>query len=128
MSNRILLADTDKKNLAVLSSLIEEMYDIRPSICYGLTDSFYGFVNDTSDSTILIRIDDPLIQGVEMSRQARSYYPVIQVVWMSVSEGYAIDAFPQGVDAYLLLPATRKKMDAVMEALKFKRRRCEDTG
>lgn len=128
MSNKILLADADKKNLTVLGALIEEMYGIHPSVYPGSENSFNEFLNGPGKGVVFIRIDSTLIQGIELTRQAGGRYPDIHVVWMAAYEGYAIDAFPQGVDAYLLLPATREKLDGVMEALSFKRRRYNDTG
>lgn len=70
---------------------------------------------------IFLRIDDMRIDGLELSRKAHIWYPRIQVVGMSHNESYAPDAFAQGIDAYLHLPATQEKLIQVAENLQLRK-------
>lgn len=123
--NRVLLADKDNDNTEKLIRIFHEYYHLSPQL-WRNERAFRTFIRTPGDGVVLIRIDDPSIPGLELTKQATAVYPEIQVVWMAASEGYALEAFPRSVDAYLLLPATGEKLAVVMDSLHFKKVRYEE--
>jgi two-component SAPR family response regulator len=117
---RVLLADKDKYSTERLIRIFKENYSIWPQVWQN-EHAFQAFIRAPEDGAVFVRIDDPSIPGLELTRQATAVYPQIQVVWMAAGEGYALEAFPRGVDAYLLLPATEEKLAEVMDSLIFKK-------
>ncbi len=123
--NRVLLADTDQDNTEQLIRIFNENHRLTPQVWQN-ERAFQAFIRAPEDGVVFIRIDDPSIPGLELTRQATTAYPGIQLVWMASGEGYALEAFPRGVDAYLLLPATEEKLAEVMDSLKFKKAKLEE--
>ena len=118
--NRVLLADKDRYNTERLIRIFKKNYCIWPQVWQN-EHAFQAFFDTPEDGVIFVRIDDPSIPGLELTRRATTVYSNIQLVWMAANEEYALEAFPRGVDAYLLLPATEEKLAEVMDSLKFKR-------
>ena len=118
--NRVLLADKDKSNTERLIRIFKENYRIWPQ-AWQDEYTFQAFIRVPEGGVVFVRIDDPSILGLELTRQATAAYPKIQLVWMASGERYALEAFPRGVDAYLLLPATEEKLAEVMDFLTFKK-------
>ena len=119
----IILADHDKENLTQLRSLIYSQYHIRASIYEYEQNLLSQLSCHTGDGTLFIRIDDLSLAALKLSAMARMFYPRVQVVWMSKSDQYALDAFARGVDAYLLLPASRENIAEAIHCLEYKKQR-----
>ena len=115
---RVFLADTDKENIQNFIGLLEDAHNIRPAVWQNRC-SFDSFIEAQEDGAVFIRIDDPFIPGLELTRYASDYYPRINIVWMAKNESYALEAFPRGVDSYLLLPLTAEKLEFVEELLEI---------
>jgi two-component SAPR family response regulator len=107
-------------NTERLIRILNENHCLTPQVWQN-EHAFQVFIRAPDEGVVFVRIDDPSIPGLEMTRQATAVYPEIQVVWMAAGEGYALEAFPRGVDAYLLLPATEEKLAEVMDSLEFKK-------
>ncbi|NTV90566.1 MAG: hypothetical protein HGA22_09465 [Clostridiales bacterium] len=120
---RVLLADSDKGNLALITRYLSRCSDDSLPEYWEGRQAYSCFIREPEDGAVFIRIDDPLIPGLVLTDQALSSYPKMQIVWMAASESYVIDAFPRGVDAYLLLPATDEKLADIMDSLDFKKKR-----
>jgi two-component SAPR family response regulator len=118
----VLLADTDRTDTERLVCVFKKNYGIRPQV-WRNERAFHDFIRIPENGVVFVRIDDPSVPGLELTRQATAFYPQIQLVWMAANEGYAIEAFPRGVDEYLLLPATEEKLAKVMDSLKCKKER-----
>jgi two-component SAPR family response regulator len=118
--NRVLLTDIDKDNTEWLIHIFNEYYHLTPQV-WQSERAFQTFIRAPEDGVVFVRIDDPSIPGLELTRQATARYPKIQLVWMAANDGYAIEAFLRGIDAYLLLPATEDKLKEVMDSLIFKK-------
>lgn len=121
MLQRVLLADSEKDNLAQLSALFKDLYNTFPSIYTGNIASFYEFILNDENGVVFVRIDDTDINGLELTRKAHIWHPRIQVVWMSRNKSYVLDAFNQGIDAYLQLPASQEKLVQVVENLQLRK-------
>jgi two-component SAPR family response regulator len=116
--HRVFLADTDKENIRKFTCLLEDAHNIRPAVWQNRY-SFDSFIEAPEAGAVFIRIDDPFIPGLELTRYASDHYPRINIVWMAKSESYALEAFPSGVDSYLLLPLTAEKLEFVEELLEI---------
>jgi len=115
--HRVFLADRDKENIRHLSCLLEDAHHIRPAVWQNLY-SFHTFIEEPEAGTIFIRIDDPLIPGLELTRYASDHhYPRINIIWMAKSVSYALEAFRYGAEAYLLLPATGETLQETIRSL-----------
>ncbi len=114
--HRVFLADTDRASMQTLACLLKKNHNIQPAIWQNRL-SFGSFITAPEDGAVFIRIDDPFIPGLELTRQVSGYNPRIRIVWMAKSVSHALEAFPRGVESYLLLPATAEKLRIIMETL-----------
>lgn len=110
------LADTDKENIKKLTCLMKKTQFIQPEVWQGL-ESCKSFIEALETGVLFVRIDDPSLPGLELTRLAAEYYPVIYTVWMAENESYALEAFPRGATAFLLLPATAEKLQNVEKSI-----------
>lgn len=109
---KVFLADTDKENIQKLTCLLKENQNIQPAVWEDLQSCKTNI--ETSDIEVLfVRIDDPALPGLELTRLAAEKYPKIHTVWMANNESYALEAFPRGVTAFIMLPATSDKLQTV---------------
>lgn len=106
---KVFLADTDKENLQKLTCLMKENQNIQLSSWQDL-QSCKSSIEASEIEVLFIRIDDPALPGLELTRLAARHYPKIHTVWMAESKSYAIEAFPMGVTAFVMLPATAEKL------------------
>lgn len=109
MLKKVFIADTDKENIHELTCMLKENQNIQPAIWQDL-QSFKDSIDASQIGVLFIRIDDPTIPGLELTRLAAQYYPKIHTVWMAESKSYALEAFPMGVTAFIMLPATAEKL------------------
>jgi two-component SAPR family response regulator len=119
------MADNDKFNTKRLIRIFKENYCILPQVWQN-ERAFRDFLRAPDNGVVFVRIDDPSVPGLELTKQATAAYPQIQLVWMAAGERYALEAFPRGVDAYLLLPATKEKLAEVIDSLRFKKARYKE--
>lgn len=113
---RVFIVDNDPENIQTLIRLFQKNYRISPEI-WESRRGFSDFLRNTRDGAIFVRIDAPSIEGLKLSAETLEFTPSIQLIWMAASGAYALDAFPRGVDAYLLLPAQEENLDEVMKSL-----------
>lgn len=109
---KVFLADTDEGNIQKLICLLKEYLNIQPAVWEDL-QSCKSFIEASEIEVLFIRIDDPLLPGLELTRLAAENYPKIHTVWMADNEAYAIEAFSRGVTAFIMLPATADKLQTV---------------
>ncbi len=115
---RVFIADDDPENIRALIRLFKKEYGISAEI-WKETGGSSGSFRYPEAGVIFIRIDNPSVEGLKLTVQAREFSPAIQLVWMATSGLYAFDAFSFEVDAYLLLPATERTMDEIINSLSF---------
>jgi len=116
--HRVFLADTDKENIRNFTCLLEDAHNIQPAVWQNKC-SFDSFIKAPEAGAVFIRIDDSFIPGLELTRYASNHYPRINIVWMAKSESYALEAFPRGVDSYLMLPLTAEKLQFAVKSLEI---------
>ena len=110
------IADRDPYNLKQLIDLLSKNYGIIPHIMNS-ERSFREFIRNPEGGAVFVRIDHPSIEGLRLSAETTAFNPAVQLVWMAASAYYAVDAFPRGVDAYMLLPAKEENLRDTMKSL-----------
>ena len=93
-----------------MTSLLNEIEGISSVTVWDGMSSFFKFAEDAAEGIVLIRIDNPLVPGLALTKTAAEQYPGLRKVWMAADERYALEAFPNDVDAYLLVPVTKEKL------------------
>lgn len=115
----MLLADTDRENIHMLSGLLKREHGIVPDIWRDIR-GYHAFIDKPEGGIVFIRIDNCAIPGLDLTQAATAGDAGIHVVWMAESRVYALDAFRYGVEAYLLLPAAREALCDAIHTLKIK--------
>jgi FixJ family two-component response regulator len=118
----VFLADNDGENIEALSRLFREVYGVCPQI-WRDTMSYLSYLSGQAEGVVFVRIDNPDLGGLALSREALARQPRIQLAWMAGSEAHGIEAFSYGADEYLLLPASEDGLRNVMKTLESKRNR-----
>lgn len=90
------------------------------------TDQVFDFLNNHDLDAIFIRIDVASNNGLEITRRLKEKFPKIKLIWMSYSDSYALDAFKEGVDAFIELPMTRENMHGALKRLERHQGRLSD--
>lgn len=118
---RVFLADNDSDNLHALTHHFQELYGVCPQMLHD-TMSYLSFLSGQAEGVVFVRIDNPSLGGLALSREALARQPRVQLVWMAHSETHGIEAFSYGADEYLLLPASETSLRDVMSTLEHKRK------
>jgi DNA-binding NarL/FixJ family response regulator len=116
---RIYIADSDAKNVQQLKLLLESAYGVVPDIWRSQRGQ-RSFFDNTNDNVVLIRVDDPSVPGLALTREAVARGPGTHVVWMAESAAHAVEGFRYGAEAYLLLPATGATLREAFKSLNYK--------
>jgi DNA-binding NtrC family response regulator len=115
----VLLVDKDKENISRLINLFIEEFGVNPEVWHSRRD-YRAFLDKGQGGVALIKIDNPAVPGLELTKEAAERYPAIRVVWMADSSAHALDIFSCGAEAYLLLPATVKGLREIFHSLDSK--------
>lgn len=118
---RVFLADNDGDNVQALTHHFQELYGVCPQVLHD-TMSYLSFLSGQAEGAVFVRIDNPGLCGLALSREAMARQPRVQLVWMARCEAHSVEAFSYGADAYLLLPASEDSLRDVMKTLEHKRK------
>jgi two-component SAPR family response regulator len=122
----VFLADTDRENIQKLGGLLEREQGIVPDI-WRDSRGYRSFVENPERKIVFIRIENPVIPGLELTRAA-ALEGNLHIVWMAESDVYALDAFYYGAEAYLLLPAAGERLRDIIDSLGVYKRGIKHTG
>ena len=117
MAIKCLIVDCIHKEAHHLQEVLEEAdyhYDVVNKLG---RKSGMEHIKENDMDIVFIRIDQPKIRGLEISREIRKKHSRTQLVWMARSETYALQVFQEGIDAFLPLPATPEGICNVISRL-----------
>lgn len=118
--HRTYIVDTEKENIRNLCELLEAECGLTP-VVWRSYRGYRAFLDDPERGVVLIHIDSPAIPGLELTRAATARSSNnIQVVWMAESKAYALDAFRNGVEAFMLMPITGEALRDIIHSLEIK--------
>jgi two-component system response regulator AlgR len=112
-----LVADDEPLARQRISRLMDELGDFE---CIGFAE--YGSqvlerVEQFPPDLLLLDIDMPGMNGVEVARQLNASHPQVKVVFVTAHAEFALDAFHVFAAGYLLKPVQIEQLTAVMSRL-----------
>ena len=66
---------------------------------------------------VFLDIEMPGMNGIELARKISKLYPLVQIVFATAYERYALQAFEVAAIHYMLKPMTQEKVDSAIERI-----------
>ena len=110
---RILLIDNDTSGLKLLKKYISHFYKDCEIIGFSDSKNAYDFIEsgeypiDICYTAVMM----PCVTGFQIANQLKKINKNTDVVFLSVSPEYALDAWKYSIDDYLLKPVTYQKVE-----------------
>ncbi len=120
----IAICDNEKKDLEILSNLVS-MYatknnkDISLSVFDSASKLLYSIEDGSYYSLILFDILMPELNGIEAAKIIRKLGIDTQIVFITISRDFALDAFAVKANNYLLKPINEKTLFPILEELEL---------
>jgi len=121
---RILICDDIKEQLALIQSATEEYFQSHEKISYVIQtyDNAFDFLDaykTEKSSLVLLDICMPGILGIDIAREIRKMMDDTEIVFLSSSKEFVLDAFDVNATHYLIKPFTKEAFhEAIDRAMK----------
>lgn len=115
--------DNDLNCLVNILGLLRSNLHIISADHFSCSSDYLNELAKRQINIAFIRLGNPELQGLSLARKTKEISPSTRVVFMSSSQSYSIMAFEEGAWGYLLLPARKESLEAVIENI-----RCREIG
>ncbi|MDQ6423535.1 response regulator [Paenibacillus sp. LHD-117] len=114
---RVIVVDDEQPALRRVGKLLEGMADVQVAGLFAGSAPFLDYVLASPETVdlVLLDIEMPELNGVELARKLRDISPEIHVAFLTAYEEYARDAFDVEALDYLLKPITEADLDRTLK-------------
>jgi two-component SAPR family response regulator len=124
VSKYVVVSDErDLNSVRMKTALIDGLLGSSPMVLTKEPQELMGFLKKEEVEVVFIKIDEVSTKGLEITRAVKRSYPMVNLVWMAYSKSYAMSAFEENIEGFILLPITKDKLQEVV-----KRLGCINTG
>ncbi len=117
---KIAICDDDKRELTHISRLLDDYQEERHIPLYYKT-----FSSSTELASVSLREFDlylldvimPVLNGIELAREIRSFDKVANIIFLTSSPEFAVDSYTVKASNYLLKPIEKEKLFAALDDL-----------
>jgi two-component system, LytTR family, response regulator len=111
----ILIADDDRSSRKILRLFVEKLpaYKIIGEASDG--EELIDHVVKEKPDLALVDIGMPLLNGMDAVKSCLSFHPILQVIFITGSEDYALEAFSVRAIDYILKPIDRMRLYTALE-------------
>ena len=118
MAKYILVSDSRSDVGSQISELLMLNTSVEMVFCCQSYDETIDFLSSTAFDMIFVRVDEIGLNGILIAKQLRGLQPNCKVVMMAARECFAITAFEEKADGFLLLPHNQDMYQAVSGQLR----------
>ncbi len=117
---KILIVDDER---LIVEDLIHEVRELYPSpdvVIDGMTSSpeAVRMAEQTEYDVALLDIDMPDMDGLSLARRLIASCPMINIIFVTAYEAYALEAHEMYCSAFLIKPVSRRKLKKAFENLR----------
>jgi diguanylate cyclase (GGDEF)-like protein len=114
---KTILVDDERPALRVLKRILEQ-YDYI-DIVGEYTDVFEAIERIRNDwiDTIFLDVDMPKMKGVDAANKILKINNMIDIIFVTAYNNYAVDAFEFGATDYIMKPISKKRLDKTMQRI-----------
>ena len=115
---KILLVDDEELQLLRLENLCKKLIPDGELLCYTNPKKAYDDnINNKIDIAIL-DIEMPVINGISLAKKLKKINPVINIIFVTAYNNYALDAYGVHASGYILKPITENKLKEELNDLR----------
>ena len=112
----ILVVDDAKENINILGELLKEDYNVRAAI--NGEKALVIAASENKPDLILLDVVMPHMTGVTLARRIRERKERAEILFLTVSKEYAVEAFSVKASGYLIKPVNQSAFeDAVLDCI-----------
>ena len=112
---KVVCVDDEKLMLKQIVSLCEKTADVDEIHCFDRAKKALSWVKDHSCDLALLDINLPDMNGITLAKRIQELSPDTDIVFVSGSPQYVVDAWTIHPKGYLLKPVTKKDLQEELD-------------
>jgi two-component SAPR family response regulator len=112
---KYIIADPDDQCCRELKGMLEEHELMQFIASFSALGSCVNSIRGEPPDLAFIRLGSPALNGFQLAGLIRETNPEAKVVFLSSDAEYALDAFEEGADGFLMLPLERGKVGELIK-------------
>jgi two-component SAPR family response regulator len=117
---KYIIADPDGQNSQELVEMIDGVGSMQLIGSFTALESHIDIIRGHPPDLAFIRLGSPALNGFRLTGIVREVNPDAKVIFLATEEVYALDAFEEGADGFLMLPLDRGKVGSLIEQVRNK--------
>ena len=118
---KILLVDDEELQLIRLESAARKVLPQDCEfLCYTNPVQAYEENTETKIDIALLDIETPGINGTQLAKKLKSVNPLVNIIFVTAYDTYALDAYKLHASGYITKPVTESKIKEELEGLRYK--------
>lgn len=115
---KILLVDDEELQLMRLESAVKAVVSDAELLKYTNPVEAYDANKDNQIDIAFLDIEMPLINGVQLAKKLKHLNPLINIIFVTAYDSYALEAYKIHASGYVTKPVNEEKIKAEIEGLR----------
>ncbi len=115
----ILLVDDEQLQLLRLEKVCKKLLPDSNYFCYSNPKLAYDENINNKIDLAFLDIEMPLLNGIQLAKKLKKINPLINIVFVTAYNNYALDAFNIHASGYILKPVNENKLKMELDGLRY---------
>lgn len=116
---KILLVDDEDLQLMRLENACKKVMPDEEFYSYTNPKKAYDETESLKIDIAFLDIEMPILTGIELAKKLKKINPLINIIFVTAYDNYALDAYNIHASGYIMKPANEQKVERELEALRY---------
>ena len=117
---KVVLVDDEELQLIRLEKIVKKVLaEDTEYYCYTNPQKAYEDNLDRKIDIAFLDIEMPLIDGVELAKKIKKNNPLVNIIFVTAYDNYALDAYNIHASGYVIKPVTEAKVKTEIDGLRY---------
>ena len=116
---KILLVDDEQLQLLRLENTVKKILPDAEILSFTNPKEAYDKTVDIKFDIAFLDIEMPLINGIDLAKKLKKLNPLINVIFVTAYDSYALDAYSIHASGYVMKPVKAEKLKKELDALRY---------
>ena len=117
---KVVLVDDEELQLIRLEKIVKKVLpEDTEYYCYTNPQKAYEDNLDRKIDIAFLDIEMPLINGIELAKKIKKQNPLVNIIFVTAYDNYALDAYNIHASGYVIKPVTEAKVKTEIDGLRY---------
>ena len=116
---KILLVDDEELQLLRLKNVCQKLMPDDDLLCYTNPQEAYDETINEKINIAFLDIEMPIISGIELAKRLKRNNPLVNVIFVTAYDNYALDAYKIHASGYVTKPVNENKVKDELAGLRY---------